>query len=584
MKRYVLCGNPNCGKTTLFNVLTGRELHTGNYAGVTVCVSESPLSVSRDVTLCDLPGVYSLDPVSEDERAAADFLRNEPYDGIVSLLDGTCMGRGLYLTLTLCEKRHPMMVAVNMADECAEQGIGIDTAALSKRLGVPVFLLSASKGQGIAELLTAIEAGDFSVPYVVDSPDTESRYRMVDDIVRQCVTAEERKPQLCSADRVLLASPFAVPIFALGAGILFMAIFDILSPALSGWLNGLFSLLTEWVRGMFPPSSRRGAFVCDGILGGVSSVLGFLPAVVLVFLALSILEDSGYASRISVIFEGIMGKIGLGGRSVIPLILGFGCTVPAVTALKTIKNRRERYLSALLIPFMPCSAKIPVMTLFAQAFFSSYRGLVMAAVYGISVIAGVLTVWVLSRLCGVRGAGECVTELPTYRMPAPASVGKLIAKKCRGFVWKAVTVILLSSSLIWVLSHIGTDFHYVSGGEESLLYAFGEWICPVFAPLGFGFPAAAVAVLCGFSAKEAVVSSLAMQLGAGVGGLSAILPVRFGFPAAMAYLAFVMLYPPCISAEAAYCEEMGIGGMLASVMLQFAAAYGVGMAVFMILR
>lgn len=652
MKRYVLCGNPNCGKTTLFNRLTGRAMHTGNYPGVTVSVAEGRLA--PDVTLCDLPGVYSLAPFSEEERIAADFLQNEPYDGIVALLDGPSLERSLPLALSLGRLGRPMVLAVNLSDVCRAEGISIDLSKLGRFWGVEALLLSAARGDGVDALRDVLCRGALARPALPPEYDPANPYAMAETIVRRTVShsfgnfsgdadrkngkiakisgkreqaesgkkagkaaggdSAQKSPTLSPADRVLVASPFAVPIFALMALASFVVIFDILSPAVTAVLQ--FLLAKAQTAALLLPG-RLGPFAAYGILGGVSSVLGFLPSVALVFLALALLEDSGYAARVSVLFEGMMARAGMSGKSVIPLILGFGCTVPAVEALRTeaqtdfvsgvgfappssspsslstpapsplaALSGRRKLFCALMLPFIPCSAKIPVITLFVEAFFSSKetapwgKGLVMGLICGGSAALGFLVVWLLHKVCGlfsregVSGERLWVAELPPYRMPSAGSVAKRVGQRCRGFVGRAVTVILLTSAAVWTLSHIGPDFSYTPSGDGSLLHRFGAWLAPLFAPLGFGFPEAAVSLLCGFAAKEAVVASLAAGFGVGTEKLADVLAARFPLPAAAAYLAFAVLYPPCLSAEAATLSEVGARGTLLSVMLQFAAAYG----------
>ncbi len=634
---FALVGNQNCGKTTLFNQLTGSNQHVGNFPGVTVDSKSGAVRGLKDCTVVDLPGIYSMRPYTSEEIVTRDFIINQKPDAILNIVDATNIERNLYLTLQLLSMKIPMVLALNMMDEVRNNGGTIDIDGLSKNLGIPVVPISASKNEGIAELISKMEktaknrvmpaVTDFcesgpihrcihAVCHVIedhaqnagvssrfaatkliegDEPIKEKlgldeneldlighsiaemetehgmdRYAAIADmrytfIEKVCadtvVKSHESKEHIRSVkiDKVLTHKIFAIPIFIGIMLLVFFLSFDVIGAFLSDLLSrGIDSLTALVANGLdsYGINPVVKSLIVDGVFAGVGSVLSFLPIVVVLFFFLSILEDSGYMARIAFVMDKLLRKIGLSGRSIVPMLIGFGCSVPAIMSARTLSSERDRKMTIMLTPFMSCSAKIPIYGAFAAAFFPKYRALVMMGIYLLGIIIGIIVALILKA---VRFRGKpvpFVMELPNYRMPSAKSVAHLIWDKAKDFLQKAFTVIFVATIIIWFLQTFDFRFNVVSDSANSMLAMIGKFISPIFKPLGFGDWRAATALIAGFTAKEAVVGTMAVLLGTNIVGLSgAVLGTIFTVKSALSFLVFTLLYTPCVAAISAVKKE-----------------------------
>ena len=647
---FALAGNQNCGKTTLFNQLTGMNQHVGNFPGVTVDQKSGPVRGQKDCTVVDLPGIYSIRPYSAEEIVTRRFLLDGHPDGIINIVDATNIQRNLYLTLQLMECRIPMVLALNMMDEVRANGGSIDVQEMEKQLGIPVVPISAAKNEGIDELIrravetvrtrTLPQVMDFCGPgpvhrcihsvmhqiedhaqsaglpvrfaatkLIEEDPEilsklrldqneielvehsilqmeeedgmdrnaalAEMRYDFIEGVCRDTVVRcrESREHQRSMRmDRILTGKYTAIPIFILIMLSIFYLTFNVFGAALSdllaagiGWLQGVTdSALTAY--GINPVVQ---SLIIDGIFAGVGSVLSFLPVIVVLFFFLSILEDTGYMARVAFVMDKLLRKIGLSGRSIVPLLIGFGCSVPAIKATRTLSSDRDRKMTILLTPFMSCSAKIPIYAVFSAAFFEKYQALVMIGLYLGGMLVGVLAALVFGRTLFRGNPVPFVMELPNYRFPSAKSVGQLCWEKAKDFLQRAFTVIFFATCVIWFLQTFDARLNVVQDSAQSLLAGVGRLLSPVFRPCGFGSWQAVTALISGFIAKESVISTLGVLLG----GESAITTL-FTPVSALSYLTFTLLYTPCIAAIAAVRRELDSGWKAAGVsLLQCAVAW-----------
>ena len=640
---FALAGNQNCGKTTLFNQLTGMNQHVGNFPGVTVDQKSGPVRGQKDCTVVDLPGIYSIRPYSAEEIVTRRFLLDGHPDGIINIVDATNIQRNLYLTLQLMECRIPMVLALNMMDEVRANGGSIDVQEMEKQLGIPVVPISAAKNEGIDELIrravetvhahTLPQVMDFCGPgpvhrcihsvmhqiedhaqsaglpvrfaatkLIEEDPEilgklrldqneielvehailqmeeedgmdrnaalAEMRYDFIEGVCRDTVVRcrESREHQRSMRmDRILTGKYTAIPIFILIMLSIFYLTFNVFGAALSdllaagiGWLQGVTdSALTAY--GINPVVQ---SLIIDGIFAGVGSVLSFLPVIVVLFFFLSILEDTGYMARVAFVMDKLLRKIGLSGRSIVPLLIGFGCSVPAIMATRTLSSDRDRKMTILLTPFMSCSAKIPIYAVFSAAFFEKYQALVMIGLYLGGMLVGVLAALIFGRTLFRGNPVPFVMELPNYRFPSAKSVGQLCWEKAKDFLQRAFTVIFFATCVIWFLQTFDARLNVVQDSAQSLLAGVGRLLSPVFRPCGFGSWQAVTALISGFIAKESVISTLGVLLG----GESAITTL-FTPVSALSYLTFTLLYTPCIAAIAAVRRELASGWKAAGVSL-----------------
>ncbi len=570
-----LVGNPNSGKTTLFNRLTGLQQHVGNFPGVTVERMEGALSGRPSVTVVDLPGAYSLRAFSKEEDVASGYLRDHPPDAILNIVDATCPERGLYLTMQLLPLGIPMAVALNMMDEVEAGGGKVDVAALAKGLGVPVVPIVASKGEGVLAAADAAlsapkrraQASPKHMTNVISSDDEEAqiiaRYRRVEALVARAVTApaESRAQRLSRrADTILTSRHFAFPIFFIVLGLVFYLTYGPVGGALarlfarglsafSAWIGASLSAIgaAEWLRGL----------IVDGILAGAGSVLSFLPTILTLFFLLSLLEDSGYMARMAFVTDRLLRKIGLSGRSFVPALLGFGCSVPAILATRTLPTKRDRRMTVLLVPFLSCSAKAPIYALFAGAFFPAHAALATVALYAGGVLVGIPAALMLKKAAFPGNAPPFLLELPAYRMPTARSALMLVRTRTLAFVKCALTTLLLASIAVWALGRVSFSLQPVANSADSALAGIGRLLSPLFLPLGFGDWRAATALLTGLMAKEGVLASFSILLAPGGLPLPDALRVMFTPLQAVSFLTFTLLYTPCIAAFAAARRELG---------------------------
>ena len=661
--RFALVGNQNCGKTTLFNALTGSNQHVGNFPGVTVDSKIGQIKNSGGSSVVDLPGIYSLRPYTQEEVVTRDFIMNEKPDGIINIVDATNIERNLYLTLQLLEMHIPTVVALNMMDEVRANGGTVDVMTMSTALGVPVVPISAAKGEGVSELVdkmvetaknkicptvtdfcrsgavhrcihavahliedhanaegvsprfcaTKLIEGDptladklgldeneremieHSIVEMESETDfdrnealADMRYVFIEDVVEKAVVkCHESKEHRRSVriDKVLTGKYTAIPVFLLVMFSVFFLTFNVIGSFFSDLLAQGIDALTALVdRGLtvYGINPVVHSLVIDGIFAGVGSVLSFLPIIVTLFFFLSVLEDTGYMARIAFVMDKLLRNIGLSGRSIVPMLIGFGCTVPAIMATRTLSSDRDRKMTVMLTPFMSCSAKIPIYSVFCAAFFPKYAALVMIGLYATGIIVGILVALVLKKTAFVGQPVPFVMELPNYRLPSPKSVLLLLWEKARDFLQKAFTVIFVGTLIIWFLQTFDARFNVVESSSDSMLAWIGRFISPVLAPAGFGDWRAATALLSGFTAKEAVVSTLAVLLGTTTsalgGALSSLFPTGL---AAVSFLIFTLLYTPCIAAIATVRKELhSVGSTVAVVALQCGVAWVMSTLVF----
>ena len=633
-----LAGNQNCGKTTLFNALTGSNQHVGNFPGVTVEKKEGSIKKYKEAVLVDLPGIYSLSPYTAEEVVTRDFLVKEHPDAIINIVDATNLERNLYLTLQMMELNIPMILALNMMDEVRASGNTIHVKKLSERLGIPVIPISASKGEGIADLLDVVvktikqkkptqkldfcqgevhraihsiahiiedhaeAAGyptrfaatklvegdepmfkaldlDMSDLHIIDhiveqmeenlGTDREAaladmRYTYIEALCAECVvkhqeTREQQRSE--KIDRFLTHKYLGIPIFLLIMMTIFWLTFSVigapLQDLLSAWIDRFTAMLsnvliaadvTPWLHSL----------IINGVCAGVGSVLSFLPIIVLLFFFLSLLEDSGYMARVAFVMDKLLRKIGLSGRSFVPMLIGFGCSVPAIMATRTLSSDRDRKMTIVLTPFMSCSAKLPIYGMITAAFFPNHAALVMVSLYVLGIVVAILSGLLLKNTIFQGNSVPFVMELPAYRLPDAKSVLLHMWEKGKDFLHKAFTIIFIASIVIWFLQSFDWRLNMVADSANSILASIGSIIAPAFAPIGFNDWRASTALITGFTAKESVVSTLTILPGASSDAqLSAMLTQMFSPLSAFSFLAFTILYMPCVAAFAASKRELG---------------------------
>ena len=653
--RFALAGNQNCGKTTLFNQLTGSNQHVGNFPGVTVGRKDGVIRGHDNATITDLPGIYSLSPYTGEEVVTREFLLKEKPNGIINIVDATNIERNLYLTLQLMELDIPMVLALNMMDEVAANGGSIDINALELQLGIPVVPISAARNEGIDELVQhALHVAryqekpgrmDFCRPdgpdsgalhrcihgisrliedhaeragvplrfaatklveddelvfssldleqnekdaieHVVSQMEEESgkdrmaaladmRFAFIDEVCQSTVVkphmSKEHKRSV-AADRILTGKYTALPVFILIMALIFWLTFGVLGQGLSDLLEEGISWITDLVdQGltMWDVNPVVHSLIIDGVFAGVGSVLSFLPIIVVLFFFLSLLEDSGYMARVAFVMDKLLRKLGLSGRSFVPMLIGFGCSVPAIMATRTLPSERDRTMTVMLTPFMSCSAKLPIYALFTAAFFPECGTLVMISLYLLGMVVGILVALLLKKTMFTGEPVPFVMELPNYRMPSLGNMLRLVWEKAKDFLTRAFTIIFLATVIIWFLQTFDIRFNVVADSADSLLALIGGLIAPVFAPLGFDDWRASTALITGFAAKESVVSTLTVLLG----GSTAALSTLFTPLTAFTFLVFALLYTPCVAAIAAVKNELGPKRAVGVVIMQCVVAW-----------
>ena len=654
---FALAGNQNCGKTTLFNQLTGSSQHVGNFPGVTVDRKDGTIRGKENTLVTDLPGIYSMSPYSSEEIVTRNFVLNEHPKGIINIVDATNIERNLYLTMQLMELDIPMVLALNMMDEVRENGGSILVNQMEEMLGIPVVPISAAKNEGIDELVAhalhvakyqerpketdycdanedggavhrclhaimhliedhakaaqipvrfaaaKLAEGDTLIlealkldqnekemlEHIVKQMETERgldraaaiahmRFDFIENICDETVVKpRESKEHLRSVkiDKILTGKYTAIPCFIAIMGLVFFLTFGVIGAFLQNILevsiDALGDLVDQWM-GAANVNSVLRSLVMDGIFTGVGSVLSFLPIIVTLFFFLSMLEDSGYMARVAFVMDKPLRKIGLSGRSIVPMLVGFGCTVPGVMASRTLPSERDRKMTILLTPFMSCSAKLPIYAFFAAAFFPKHSALVMIALYFGGILMGILMALVFRGTLFKGNAVPFVMELPNYRMPGAKNVGHLLWDKAKDFLQRAFTVIFMATLVIWFLQTFDGHLNIVSDSQESILATVASVVAPVFAPMGFGDWRISTALITGFMAKESVVSTLSVLFGQTAALLGCITPVS-----AASLLVFCLLYTPCVAAIASIKRELGsrwaVGVVIGQCVIAWVAAF-----------
>ena len=631
---FALVGNQNCGKTTLFNVLTGSNQHIGNFPGVTVDRKDGVIKGYPDTLITDLPGIYSMSPYSSEEIVTREFLLMDKPKGIINILDATNIERNLYLSMQLMELGIPMVIALNMMDEVRVNGGSVRINAIEELLGVPVIPISAAKGEGIEELVShaihvakyqekpqisdfcskdsavhrcihgimslisdhADKAGypeRFAASKVVEgdslvlkhleleqnekemiehiivqmeeecgmdraSAIADMRFAYIEDVCKNTVVKpRESKERIRSQkiDKLLTGKYTGIPMFIAIMGLVFYLTFNVIGAALSNVLDILITFVTNGVDNLLTAmnvNSVLHALIIDGIFNGVGSVLSFLPIIVTLFFFLSILEDSGYMARVAFIMDKLLRKLGLSGRSIVPMLIGFGCSVPGVMASRTLSSERDRRMTVLLTPFMSCSAKVPIYAFFSAAFFPHYAALVMIGMYFIGIIVGIIMAFIFKKTLFKGEPVPFVMELPNYRMPGAKNVVHLLWEKAKDFLQKAFSIIFIETILIWFMQNFDIRLNVVADSRQSILAVLAGMITPLFKPLGFGDWRLVTAILTGVMAKESVVSTISILFGSTIEMVSVI-----SAAGAMSFLVFCLLYTPCVAAIASVKKELG---------------------------
>ena len=650
---FALAGNQNCGKTTLFNQLTGSSQHVGNFPGVTVDRKSGVIKGHENTSVTDLPGIYSLSPYTSEEIVSRQFILNEKPTGIINIVDATNIERNLYLTMQLMELDVPMVLALNMMDEVRGNGGTVHINEMESMLGIPVVPISAAKNEGIEELVshalhiaryqerpgrkdfceesenggavhrclhgimhliedharaagipvrfaaTKLVEGDSQIleglhlsqneqemiEHIISQMEEERgldraaaiadmRFAFIQKLVEKCVVkpreSKERERSV-RIDRFLTGKYTAIPAFIGIMALVFWLTFNVIGA----WLQGLLEMLIEWLTDVVDAgmtawnvNEMLHSLVIDGIFNGVGSVLSFLPIIVTLFFFLSLLEDTGYMARVAFVMDKLLRKIGLSGRSIVPMLIGFGCSVPGVMASRTLPSERDRKMTIMMIPFMSCTAKLPIYGFFTATFFPKYSGLIMVGLYFTGIIVGILVALIAKNSAFKGDAVPFVMELPNYRLPGARNVLLLLWEKARDFLQRAFTVIFIATIIIWFLTTFSPHLSMVSDSQDSILAVIAGFIAPVFAPLGFGDWRISTALITGFIAKESVVSSMSILFG----DVSMLLMVLTP-GAAAALLVFCLLYTPCVAAIASIKRELGGKWAVGVVCLQCGIAW-----------
>ena len=648
---YALVGNQNCGKTTLFNQLTGSNQHVGNFPGVTVDRKDGPIKGYKNTLVTDLPGIYSMSPYSNEEIVSRNFVLDDKPEAIINIVDATNIERNLYLTMQLLEMNIPMVVALNMMDEVTGNGGTIDVNGMESMLGVPVVPISAAKNEGVDELIKhAIhiakyqerpgrqdfcDENDFggavhrcihSIAHLIedhakaagipvrfaaskliegdslileklnlDKNEIETlehvviqmekergldrsaaiadmRFSFIEKVCEKTVVKpKESKERLRSEkiDRILTGKYTAIPCFIAIMAAVFILTFNVIGAGLQKLLEmGIDALTVAVDKGLTAAGVNEAlhGLVIDGIFAGVGSVLSFLPIIVTLFFFLSLMEDSGYIARVAFFMDKLLRKIGLSGRSIVPLLIGFGCTVPAVMSTRTLPSERDRKMTILLTPFMSCTAKLPIYAFFVSAFFPGKGGIVMTALYFLGIAVGILVAFIFKKTLFKGEAVPFVMELPNYRLPGIKNVAQLLWEKAKDFLQRAFTVILIATMVVWFLQSFNWHFNMVSDSSESILASVAGFIAPVFAPLGLGDWRVVTSLISGFMAKESVVSTLEILFGSSVS-------TAFTTLSAVSLLVFSLLYTPCVAAISSIRRELGRKWAVLVVVWQCAIAW-----------
>ena len=578
MINIALLGNPNVGKTTLFNSLTGSNQRVGNWAGVTVDKKEGYFN---NFNIVDLPGIYAMDTYSNEEKVSKEFLENGQVDLILNIIDASNIDRNLYLTMQLKQFKKPIILAVNMIDVAEKKGIHIDYEKLGQLLNVVVIPIQASKEIGIEKVKTALSSINKNK---IDNTDyyfssEKETYAYIEDLLSKCTkTSKNSKKHIKeNLDNIMLNPWFAYPIFFAIMALMFQVTFSWIGQPLSDLLDSLLNdslvpIIEGWINNYSPWFQ---SLILDGIVGGVGGILVLLPVILSLFACITILEDSGYMARVAFLMDKIMRKMGLSGKAFIPMIVGFGCSVPAIMSARTLESEKDRKLTALLVPLMSCNARLPVYSIFASVFFPKYVGLVVASLYFLGIILAFILGIIFKHLIFKNEEEPLLIELPEYKLPSLKNLFVQLYEKSKNFLIKAGTLIFAMSIILWFLSNF--NFSGMTDVNDSILAWIGGFIAPIFKPLGFGNWQSSVSLLTGLIAKETVVSSMGVIF---AGNLEVMLPLHFTALSALSFMVFILLYTPCITAVGTMKKEFGTKITLFSITYQLILAWSISFLVF----
>lgn len=573
MINVALFGNPNVGKTTVFNLLTGSNQYVGNWPGVTIEKKEGFLD--DNIKIVDLPGIYAMDTFSNEEKVSKEFLEKGNVDVIVNVVDASNLDRNLYLTTQLMKYNKPIVILLNMVDLAEAKGIKLDYDKLSKNLNVTILPIVAKKKTGLENIKSVIEknASKHIVNYNANFGDETQTYKKLEEIISDAtiVPSTNKKSISDRIDDIILNPILAYPIFIGILLLLFKFTFDWVGGPLQEWLGGAIEtyVMTPVGNMLANSSVWFKSLIVDGVLGGVAGTLPFFPLIFTLFFGISLFEDSGYMSRAAFLMDKIMYKVGLSGKAFIPMVMGLGCSSPAIMATRTLESEKDRKITALISPLMTCGAKLPIYALFVKVFFSRYEALVTTALYLLGVVVAILVALVLNKTVYKTQAEPFVLELPEYRVPTLSALLKNTWSKSKGFLIRVITVMFAMSVAIWFLSSF--NLHgFTEDMNTSFLSIFGKMIAPIFTPLGFSDWRISVSILTGLGAKEIVVNTMSVLFGS---NLNEVLPTVFTGVTALAFLAFSALYTPCIAALATMRKEYGNKMMMISLSYQFVLAW-----------
>ena len=581
MINIALLGNPNVGKTTLFNSLTGSNQRVGNWAGVTVDKKEGHFN---NFNIVDLPGIYAMDTYSNEEKVSKEFLENGQVDLILNIIDASNIDRNLYLTMQLKQFKKPIILAVNMIDVAEKKGIHIDYEKLGQLLNVVVIPIQASKEIGIEKVKTALSSINKNK---IDNTDysfssEKETYAYIEDLLSKCTktskTSKNSKKHIKeNLDNIMLNPWFAYPIFFAIMALMFQVTFSWIGQPLSDLLDSLLNdslvpIIEGWINNYSPWFQ---SLILDGIVGGVGGIVVLLPVILSLFACITILEDSGYMARVAFLMDKIMRKMGLSGKAFIPMIVGFGCSVPAIMSARTLESEKDRKLTALLVPLMSCNARLPVYSIFASVFFPKYVGLVVASLYFLGIILAFILGIIFKHLIFKNEEEPLLIELPEYKLPSLKNLFVQLYEKSKNFLIKAGTLIFAMSIILWFLSNF--NFSGMTDVNDSILASIGWFIAPIFKPLGFGNWQSSVSLLTGLIAKETVVSSMGVIF---AGNLEVMLPLHFTARSALSFMVFILLYTPCITAVGTMKKEFGTKITLFSITYQLILAWSISFLVF----
>ncbi|WP_195954726.1 ferrous iron transport protein B [Clostridium tertium] len=570
MINVALVGNPNTGKTTVFNALTGSKQYVGNWPGVTI--DKKFGFINKDMKLVDLPGIYAMDTYSNEEKIARAFLEYEDVDVIINVVDSTNLERNLYLTTQLMQFNKPIVVLLNMIDIAKKRGINIDHNKLAKELGVTILPISAKTKEGLDNIeKTIIESKEIIPSYNINFKTEKETYTYIDKIINKSSKEKGNSKYIGEKiDKLVLNPVLAYPIFLLALFIIFKFTFSWFGQPLADGLDAFVAdTFTPFVEGLIENSSLWfQSLIVDGIVAGVGGVIVFFPIVFALFLGISFLEDSGYMSRVAFLMDKIMRKIGLSGKAFIPIIMGFGCSAPAIMATRTLESEKDRKMTALLAPLVSCGARLPVYALFASIFFSSNQELVVMGIYLLGIIVAILVGLLFKNTLFKKDEQPFILELPEYKLPSLKSIILNAWDKSKGFIVRAGTLIFAVSIVVWFLTYFNMN-GFTEEISTSFFATLGGFVAPIFEPLGFGTWEAGVSILTGLAAKEVIIGTMEIVYG----DLAVILPMMFTTITALTFLIFVSLYTPCFAVIGVMRKEYGNKMMLLSIVYQFILAW-----------